>query len=162
PFGDALHWNDGAGHRRAEALVIAAPVLGTYRLQLVRSAEAPDDARYALSVVVPAADGSLRQIVFDLSAGDAPAFSFAAHDHYQIALESAGTVAATQDHTVTNPPAHLLGVVQQEKADVLGCEGEPDLVAPVGRVVAALFSGEVGVAGAQDVSHYAIDNNQVI
>ena len=100
--------------------VIAAPDAGDFTIRLDRLTGVPDTQPYTLSVVVPDAQGHLRQFVFqNVAAGQLPALTFTAADPYRLSIAAAagGQTIAAAVAPVDDPPPSIIGVVQQIQAD---------------------------------------------
>ena len=173
PFSDFLPFADASGRAVSQLAIIAAPQPGDFTIELDRVPGSTDDAAFTLSIVVPQADGTLRQIVFEgVNASTSPQLSFAAGAPYRLTVSMNGGAATSQplvssgDSPVAEPPPSILGVVQQADADVLKCEDSAGT--PVGRVIAVLFSKEVTADSVQDkfktenITNYTPEANKVV
>ncbi|MEQ1868664.1 MAG: Ig-like domain-containing protein [Vicinamibacterales bacterium] len=173
PFGDYLSFADSNGAQTAQLAVIAAPDSGDFTIKLERMAGVPDIQQYTLSVVVPDAQGTLRQFVFNNANGaQAPTLAFGPSDPYRLSVDAgvpSGAGISASVVPVTDPPPSIVSVVQQGQADQVCVDvGKTlGLWAP-GRIVAVLFSEEVTLASVQDklaaenISHYLMDGNKVV
>src|SRR6185369_12235663 len=152
---------------------IAAPDPGTFTIKIDRIAGVPDTQPFALSVVVPDAQGHLKQFVFEnLTAAQLPTLSFAPSDPYRVSIDtgvSGGPAVTASVAAIVDPPPSIVGVVQQIQADQVCVDvGKTlGLWAP-GRIVAVLFSEEISAQAAQDkfkaedINHYLMDGNKVV
>ena len=172
PYGDYLQF-DAGGSPTAQMALIATPDAGDFTIKLDPVSGVPNTQPYTLSVVVPDAQGHLRQFVFtNVIPGQLPTLTFNPGDPYRLSVNigpgSTGLVAPSIT-TVDDPPPSIIGVVQQIQADQVCVDvGKTlGLWAP-GRIVAVLFSEEVSAQAAQDkftpenISHYLSDGNKVV
>src|SRR5262249_50214600 len=122
PFSDYLIFKNAGGDPTGQAAFLVAPNPGDYTVRLEAVPGVPPDTPYSLSLVVPRADETLRQVVFETrTAASAPSTSFAASDPYRVAIAVSGaavTVSPTADAALADPPPSILGVVQQAEADI--------------------------------------------
>jgi hypothetical protein len=172
PFSDFMTFASGGTATGAMAL-ITTPDPGDYVIRLDPIAGVTP-APVTLSLVYPAADGTLRQIVFDgVVAGMLPSPSFTAADPVRFTVQLGGAdpgtpLTASTAAAIVEPPPGILGIVQQISADQLRCDASEEMGVPVGRVIAVLFSKEVTAASAQDkaqpgeISNYTSDSNRVV
>ena len=173
PFGDYLALAGSAGDRSSQLAFIAAPDPGTFTIKIDRIAGVPDTQPFALSVVVPDAQGHLEQFVFEnLTAAQLPTLSFDPSDPYRVSIDtgaSGGPAVTASVAAIVDPPPSIVGVVQQIQADQVCVDvGKTlGLWAP-GRIVAVLFSEEISAQAAQDkfkaedINHYLMDGNKVV
>ena len=168
PFGDYLILDNGSGGTAGQMAFLVAPTPGDYRVRLDPVPGADPNTPFTLSIVVPRADGTLRQIVFDgLTAHSSPVTPFTASDPYRVSVVVGGPadhpVAVSADTTIANAPPSIVAAVQQAAADLVPC-----IQLQAGRIVAVLFSEEVTAASVQDrfkpadITNYQIDGNKVV
>ena len=168
PFGDYLNFKNGTGDSIGQMAFLVAPASGAYTVQLDPVPTAGPNTPFSVSLVVPRADGSLRQIVFDnLSRSSPLQLSFGAGDPYQVSVNIGGAsgppVQSTSDDVLPDPAPTVIAAVQRAGADVLPCTN-----LPLGRIVALLFSEEVTPDSvedkfkAEDIANYAPDGNRVL
>jgi hypothetical protein len=183
PFGEFIPLIEG-GVQIGQAIVLGAPDAGEYHLQFDLVPGSVATTPFDVSVIVPDAQGQLRQVTYGMLAADArPASPFGPGDPYRVLLDLpvAGTVSRPvqvgSDARIVPPLPRVLSAVQQAEADVASCgatlvlEGVPEAVAlraQLGRVIAVLFSTEVTPAAVQDrltasgITRYLVEGNAVV
>ena len=173
PFGDYLQFATPGLAPTAQMALIAAPVPGAFTIRLERIAGVPDSEPYTLTVVVPDAQGQLRQFVFqNVTAAQVPQLTFAPTDPYRLSVETAaagGPVLAPAMTEIADPPPSIVGVVQQGRADQVCVDaGKTEGLWRPGRIVAVLFSEEVTLQSVQDkfkaddISNFLSDGNKIV
>ena len=154
PYSDLLPFADASGAAIGELALLAKPASGAYKVRLTQNGP---QTPYTLSLVLPTQSGALRQVVFNLSAGQVPVLPQGPDDLVTFTFElvtgtsvvPAQPVTAIATQTVDDPPPSVVSVIQQKDADAIRCDpAEPGI--PAGRVVAVLFSEEVTPASVQD------------
>jgi hypothetical protein len=171
PFGDYLQF-DATGAPTAQMALIATPDAGDFTIKLGPVAGVPNTQPYTLSVVVPDAQGHLRQFVFEnVAAGQLPTLTFTAADPYRLSVDigAGGPSIAPAVTTVDDPAPSIIGVVQQIQADQVCVDvGKTEGLWAPGRIVAVLFSEEISAQAAQDkfkpedITNYLSDGNKVV
>ena len=169
PFSDVVPITNGSGVEVGRLLLVTAPA-GDYVIEIRPVPGA--GAAYTMSVVVPAADDRMRQMVFEnLGPAGVPAIAPVAGDPHAVTAELVGASSTPTDPTATtavvDPAPTVLGVVQMREADeVTLCADTPPIFP--GRIVAVLFSEEVTPEAVQDkawaseISRFAVDGNRVV
>ena len=129
PFSDLFTFAQTGGAIGGEMAVIASPLPGQFTVRLDRVDSVSDGTPYVLSLAVPDATGSLRQLVFQGTAGQTIPIVAPSADPYQLRVEvfngdtaANGSPLAPQTIPVLNPPPTILGVVQQNDADMFRCD----------------------------------------
>ncbi len=183
PYSDFLPLTDN-GNRIAEAIVLAAPEPGDYHLRFAPVAGAAAGTPFDVSLVVPDAQGQLRQVTYAGLGGEVSVSStFAPDDPFRVLLDLPMTGTATSprppstDARIVPPPPRVISAVQQAEADIASCvatialEGVAEaatLRAQLGRIVAVLFSTEVTPEAVQDrlaasaITRYLVDGNAIV
>ena len=148
PYSDVLVFPGGGGNA-GQLVLLAAPAAGAYTVELQRLDGATGPV--SVSVVLPSADGTLRQVVYSaVESGRVPAPAASADGSVQVTFTgAAATVAATSTAPVQDPLPRVLGAVLQPTADRLTCEVDKPGPA-IGRIIAVLFSEEINPASVQD------------
>ncbi len=167
PYSDVVPIGDPAAGPSAQLLVLTAPENGAYSIAFERVAGVADGA-LTLSLVLPGADGGLRQEVFNLNPGEVPRLSGGPGDPLQFSVATAATArVADSISPVLDAPPGIMGVLQLPDADKLQCAADGPGY-PVGRVVGVLFSEEVTAASVQDklaanlITNYEVGGNKVV
>ncbi len=172
PFSDVVPIVDAGGVEVGRLLLVTAPA-GDYAIEVRPLASATPGATYSMSVVLPAGDDRMRQVVFDGVAQDrVPVLTRLPGDPHGLSVDVIGTAAPvtfepTAAADVVDPAPTVLGVVQLGKTDaVTFCAGEPPVYP--GRILGVLFSEEVSPEAVQDkalaadITRFAVNGVRVV
>ncbi len=172
PFSDVVPIVDAGGQEIGRLLLVTAPD-GDYVVEVHPLSSAAPASTYSMSVVLPAGDDRMRQVVFEgVGLDKVPTVARLGGDPHGLSFELIGTAAATPADptsaaTVVDPAPTVLGVVQLGTTDaVTMCAAEPPIFP--GRIVGVLFSEEVTPDAVQDkalpeaITRFAVGGNRVV
>ena len=128
--------------------VVTELAASSYTAELIAQAAGSFD----FGVVIPGADGELRQVVYrniTVAAGDSLTVVLQPRSDAPVTLEqNSNVLTATSEEVIPDGPPQILGIVQDADKDV----------DEFGRVVGVLFDEEVDRASAQDPASYQVSD----